>query len=57
MSKPLLTIRATITREGKRQVAFETDVDRPRNPTPQAFAKKIDAAFSEVRKAVEEELL
>lgn len=57
MTKPLLVIRATITREGKRQVAFETDVERPRNATPQALADRIDAAFDEVRKAVEEELL
>lgn len=57
MSKPLLTIRATITHEGGKPQVWEVDAHMPKNPTPQNLAAEIDDAFAKIRKAVEEELL
>lgn len=55
--KPLLTIRATITRDGAKPEIWEVDAHLPANPTPQNIAAEIDDAFAKIRKAVEEELL
>lgn len=57
MSKPLLTIRATITREGGKPQVWEVDAHMPKNPTPQNLTAEIDDAFAKLRETVEEELL
>ena len=57
-TKPLITIRATITRNRVAPSVLEIDtVALPANATPTQIAAAIDGAFEKLREAVREELL
>lgn len=54
MTKPFLTIRATLTRDGAKPEVWEVDAHLPAKPTPQNVAAEIDDAFGKLREKIEQ---